>query len=74
MIQPMADPVDAREARGADRTIARVTAHPLRAALPVAQRTAQGDWAAIEIVVVEIETAGGQVGVGECLARRGCAA
>jgi D-galactarolactone cycloisomerase len=54
-----------------DRTIARVTAHPLRVSLPTAQRTSQGDWAAIEIVVVEIETSSGQIGVGECLARRG---
>ncbi len=39
-----------------------------------AQRTSQGDLPAIEIVVVEIETADGIVGVGECLARRGAAA
>ncbi len=55
----------------ADRRIAKITAHPLRATLPTAQRTAQGNWAAIEIVVVEVETAGGLVGVGECLARSG---
>ena len=55
----------------ASRCIARVTAHPLRAVLPAAQRTSQGDWAAIEILVVEIETAAGHIGWGECLARRG---
>lgn len=58
----------------ASRRIARVTAHPLRAALPAAQRTSQGDWAAIEIVIVEIETAAGHIGWGECLARRGATA
>ena len=58
----------------ASRRIARVTAHPLRAVLPAAQRTSQGDWAAIEIVVVEIETAAGHIGWGECLARRGATA
>ena len=51
--------------------IARVTAHPLRATLPKAQRTSQGAYPAVEIVVVEIETAGGLVGWGEGLARRG---
>jgi galactonate dehydratase len=54
--------------------IVRVKAHPLRALLPSPQRTSQGDWTAIEIVVVEVETADGTVGVGECLARRGAAA
>lgn len=57
-----------------ERRIARVIAHPLRCVLPAAQRTSQGDWAAIEIVVVEVETEAGRVGVGECLARRGAAA
>jgi galactonate dehydratase len=65
---------DPAAARVADRTIARVTAHPLRVTLPVAQRTSQGDWPAVEIVVVEVDTAGGLVGIGECLARRGSAA
>ena len=58
----------------ASRRIARVTAHPLRAVLPAPQRTSQGDWTAIEIVVVEVETDGGIVGIGECLARRGAVA
>jgi D-galactarolactone cycloisomerase len=52
-------------------TIARVMAHPLRAVLPSPQRTSQGDWTAIEIAIVEIETSQGLVGFGECLARRG---
>jgi D-galactarolactone cycloisomerase len=52
-------------------SIAWVTAHPLRAVLPSPQRTSQGDWTAIEIVVVEIGTSRGLVGWGECLARRG---
>lgn len=59
-----------RSKRG-DRHIASIVAHPLRATLPTAQRTAQGDWATIEIVVVEVETSSGLIGVGECLARRG---
>jgi D-galactarolactone cycloisomerase len=54
--------------------IVRVTAYPLRAVLPSPQRTSQGDWTSIEIVVVEVETAGGMVGLGECLARRGAVA
>jgi D-galactarolactone cycloisomerase len=69
------------EARGLRRPgmldggpIARVAAHPLRAVLPVVQKTSQGDWQSIEIVIVEIETAEGIVGVGECLARRGAVA
>lgn len=54
--------------------IARVEVHPLRATLPTPQRTSQGDWATIEIVVVEVETDQGLVGFGECLGRRGAAA
>jgi galactonate dehydratase len=54
--------------------IATVATHPLRAVLPKAQRTSQGSYAAIEIVVVEVETTSGLVGLGECLARRGAAA
>ena len=34
--------------------ISKVVAHPLRATLPKVQRTSQGDYPAIEIVVVEI--------------------
>lgn len=58
---------------GAGR-IVRVTAQPLRARLPVIQRTSQGDWTYIEIVVVEIETDQGLTGIGECLARKGACA
>ncbi|WP_276199385.1 mandelate racemase/muconate lactonizing enzyme family protein [Chelatococcus sp. XZ-Ab1] len=54
--------------------IARVEVHPLRATLPTAQRTSQGDWTTVEIVVVEVETDQGLVGFGECLGRRGAAA
>ncbi len=51
--------------------IRRVTTHPLRAVLPKVQRTSQGEYPAIEILVVEIETETGIVGYGEGLARRG---
>ena len=51
-----------------------MVAHPLRATLPTPQRTSQATFATIEIVVVEIRTADGLVGWGECLARRGCTA
>jgi len=53
--------------------ISKITAHPLRATLPKVQRTSQGDYPAIEIVVVEIETEDGTVGFGEGLCRRGAA-
>lgn len=53
--------------------IAKVDVHPLRATLPKVQRTSQGDYPAIEIVVVEIETEDGTVGFGEGLCRRGAA-
>jgi L-alanine-DL-glutamate epimerase-like enolase superfamily enzyme len=56
-----------------DLAIAAVRAHPLRAVLGTAQRTSQGDWPSLEIVIVEVETACGLVGIGECLARRGAA-
>lgn len=56
-----------------DLTISAVRAHPLRAVLETAQRTSQGDWPSLEIVIVEVETACGLLGVGECLARRGAA-
>ncbi len=54
-------------------TIASVRAHPLRATLATVQRTSQGDWPALEIVIVEIGTECGLTGIGECLARRGAA-
>lgn len=55
------------------RTIARIEAHPLCAVLEKAQRTSQGDYPAIELVVVEVETSDGLIGFGEGLARRGAA-
>ena len=42
--------------------------------LAKAQRTSQGDYPAIEIVVVEVTSSDGIVGYGEGLARRGAAA
>lgn len=53
--------------------IARIDVHPLRATLPKVQRTSQGDYPAIELVVVEVETQDGTVGFGEGLCRRGAA-
>ena len=53
----------------ADLRISDVIAHPLRAILPDAQRTSQGDWPSLDIVVVEVRTDAGIVGWGECLAR-----
>ena len=53
----------------ADLRISDVIAHPLRARLPQAQRTSQGDWPALDIAVVEVRTDAGITGWGECLAR-----
>lgn len=53
--------------------ISKVVAHPLRVMLPKVQRTSQGDYPAIEIVVVEVETQDGTIGFGEGLCRRGAA-
>ena len=53
------------------RSIAKIVSHPLRAVLAKAQRTSQGDYPAIEIVVVEVISSDGIVGYGEGLARRG---
>ena len=53
--------------------ISKVVVHPLRATLPKVQRTSQGDYPAIELVVVEVETEDGVVGFGEGLCRRGAA-
>ena len=53
--------------------ISKVVAHPLRATLPKVQRTSQGDYPAIELVVVENETEDGVTGFGEGLCRRGAA-
>jgi galactonate dehydratase len=53
--------------------ITQIIAHPLRATLAKVQRTSQGDYPAIELVVVEVVTSDGVVGFGEALARRGAA-
>lgn len=53
--------------------IEKVIAHPLRATLPKVQRTSQGDYPAIELLVVEVVTADGVVGFGEGLCRRAAA-
>jgi len=73
-VEPLAILPSSPPARHRPDRILRVTAHPLRATLPSPQRTSQGDWTSIEIVVVEVETEAGIVGFGECLARRGAAA
>jgi L-alanine-DL-glutamate epimerase-like enolase superfamily enzyme len=54
-------------------TIRELRVHPLRARLPAAQVTSQGDWPSLEIVVVEAVTESGLTGLGEVLARRGAA-
>jgi L-alanine-DL-glutamate epimerase-like enolase superfamily enzyme len=60
---------------GGDGLIIReVLAHPLRARLPTVQVTSQGDWPALEIVVVEVVTESGLRGIGEVLGRRGAVA
>ncbi|GGA61782.1 mandelate racemase [Pelagibacterium lentulum] len=46
----------------------------MRVALPTAQETSQAVWNRLELVVVEIETHCGIVGIGEGLARRGARA
>ena len=53
--------------------ISKIVVHPLRATLPMVQRTSQADYPAIEIVVVEVETEEGVTGFGEGLCRRGAA-
>ena len=57
--------------QGAPVLIERIILHPLRAVLARAQRTSQGDFPAIEILVAEVHGANGLVGWGEGLARRG---
>lgn len=58
-------------AQGAPILIERIILHPLRATLRKAQRTSQGDFPAIEILVAEVHGANGVVGWGEGLCRRG---
>jgi galactonate dehydratase len=53
--------------------ITTIQVHPLRATLPKVQRTSQGDYPAIELVVVEVWTEDGITGFGEGLCRRGAA-
>lgn len=53
--------------------IREIRVHPLRVRLPKAQKTSQALWEALEIVVVEVETSEGIVGIGEALARSGAA-
>ncbi len=54
--------------------ISRIKAHPLRVQLPKPQKTGQATYSALEIVVVEVETENGLVGIGEGLARSGAKA
>lgn len=51
--------------------IQRVTAIPLTARMPDGTRTSQGDFGAVSMVLVQVETADGVVGYGECLGRFG---
>ncbi len=55
----------------ASNAIARVVAHPLKCVLPKTQTTGQRAFPEIELVIVEVETADGIVGWGECLGRTG---
>jgi galactonate dehydratase len=57
--------------QGAPVLIERIVLHPLRAVLRKVQRTSQGDFPAIEILVAEVHGANGLVGWGEGLCRRG---
>ena len=57
-----------------DLRIAAIRSHPLRVQLPTAQKTSQRDWTSLDILVVEVETQGGVVGIGEGLARGSSAA
>ena len=63
-------PADVTE-QGAPVLIERIILHPLRAVLRKAQRTSQGDFPAIEILVAEVHGSNGLVGWGEGLCRRG---
>lgn len=57
-----------------DLAIADVIAHPLKVALPKTQVTGARAFPEIELVIVEVVTAGGLVGWGECLGRTGSVA
>jgi len=54
-----------------DLIIQRVKAIPLTARMPDGTRTSQGDFGAVSMVLVQVETADGVVGYGECLGRFG---
>ena len=54
--------------------ISSVLAIPLTASMQEGTRTSQGDFGAVSIVLVEIRSADGLVGYGECLARYGARA
>lgn len=54
--------------------ISSVLAIPLTASMQEGTRTSQGDFGAVSIVLVEIRSADGLVGYGECLARFGARA
>ena len=57
-----------------DLTISAVRAIPLTAQMQAGTRTSQGDFGAVSIVLVEVRTADGLVGYGECLGRFGARA
>jgi D-galactarolactone cycloisomerase len=57
--------------RMTDLIIRRLTAIPLTAHMAEGTRTSQGDYGAVSMVLVQVETADGVVGYGECLGRFG---
>ena len=57
-----------------DLTLSSVRAIPLTASMQAGTRTSQGDFGAVSIVLVEVRSADGVVGHGECLARFGARA
>ena len=57
-----------------DLTITGVRAIPLTAQMQAGTRTSQGDFGAVSIVLVEVRTADGILGYGECLGRFGARA
>jgi galactonate dehydratase len=57
-----------------DLAISRIRATPLTARMAEGTRTSQGDYTSVSIVLVEIVTAEGIAGHGECLARYGARA
>lgn len=50
-----------------------IRSHPLRVQLPAAQMTSQGRHTSVDILVVEVETEDGIIGIGEGLARQSSA-